>query len=120
METLFIESTDDKPKIILDKKNNIFEISGRSLPEDSVEFYKPVLEWLSAYALDSNEKTDFMVKLDYYNTSSSKFIQEILHILEKIKAVTIYWYYLEGDEDMEAAGQEFAEQINIPFVFRNL
>ena len=46
MEILNLEGTEDTPKIILDKKNGIFEISGRSLPEDSAEFYRPVLEWI--------------------------------------------------------------------------
>ena len=35
MEILNLEGAEDTPKIILDKKNGIFEISGRSLPEDS-------------------------------------------------------------------------------------
>ncbi len=49
MEILNLEGTEDTPKIILDKKNGIFEISGRSLPEDSAEFYRPVLEWIEKY-----------------------------------------------------------------------
>ena len=50
MEIINLEGTEDTPKIILDKTNKIFEISGRSLPEDSAEFYQPVLDWLGEYA----------------------------------------------------------------------
>ena len=60
MEILNLEGTADTPKIILDKGNQIFEISGRSLPEDSAEFYKPVLEWIANYAKQPNPSTFFI------------------------------------------------------------
>ena len=118
MEILNLEGTEDTPKIILDKKNGIFEISGRSLPEDSAEFYKPVLEWLEAYAADPNPSTDFTLKLEYFNTSSSKLILDVLSALEDIKGMKIMWYFHEDDEDMEEAGEEFSELVEIPFEFK--
>lgn len=118
MQALKILETDETPKIILDKANGIFEISGRSLPEDSAEFYDPVLKWLSAYTNAPNPTTDFIFRLDYSNTASSKFIHEIMMKLEKIKGARITWCYLEEDEDMEEAGKEFAEQVTLPFDFK--
>ena len=76
MEIINLEGTEDTPKIILDKTNKIFEISGRSLPEDSAEFYQPVLEWLAEYAKDPLPETTFDFKLEYFNTASSKFTGE--------------------------------------------
>lgn len=118
MKTLIIEKTDESPEIKLDKENQIFEISGRSLPEDSAEFYEPVLQWIREYAKNPNEKTDFVIKLDYSNTASSKFIHEILIELQHVTGAKIIWWYQEDDEDMEEAGQEFSEQVDIPFEFR--
>lgn len=118
MEILNLEGTADTPKIILDQQNGIFEISGRSLPEDSAEFYKPVLEWISRYAKQSNPTTDFVFKLEYFNTSSSKLILDILSALEEIKGMKIEWCYPEEDEDMEEAGKEFAELVAIPFEYK--
>ncbi|NBW37159.1 MAG: DUF1987 domain-containing protein [Cytophagia bacterium] len=92
MEILNLEGTEDTPKIMLDKKNGIFEISGRSLPEDSAEFYRPVI--------------------------SSKLILDVLSALEDIKGMKIVWYFHEDDEDMEEAGQEFSELVEIPFEFK--
>jgi hypothetical protein len=117
MEILNLEGTEDTPKIILDKSNGIFEISGRSLPEDSAEFYQPVLDWLAEYAGSSNPKTDFVFKLEYFNTASSKLILDVLSKLENIDSITVHWYYHEDDEDMEEAGQEFAELVEAPFEF---
>jgi len=118
MEILNLEGTADTPKIILDKGRNIFEISGRSLPEDSAEFYKPVLDWIARYATQPNPTTDFAFKLEYFNTSSSKLILDILSALEHIKGMRIEWCYPEDDEDMEEAGKEFSELVEIPFEYK--
>jgi len=118
MEILNLEGTEDTPKIILDKKNGIFEISGRSLPEDSADFYRPVLEWIGGYAKEPNGSTEFVLKLEYFNTASSKLILDVLSALEDIQNMKIMWYYHEDDEDMEEAGEEFSELVEIPFEFK--
>ena len=118
MEVLHFEGSDDTPAITLDKPNGIFEISGRSLPEDSAVFYEPVLKWIELYKKEPNANTDFAFKLDYCNTASSKFIQDILAALEPIKGIKILWCYQEDDEDMESTGREFSELVEIPFEFK--
>lgn len=117
MEILNLEGTADTPKIILDKENRIFEISGRSLPEDSAEFYKPVIEWITRYGQQPHPVTEFVFKLEYFNTSSSKLILDILSALEEIEGMKIRWCYPEDDEDMEEAGKEFSELVEIPFEY---
>ena len=118
MEIINLEGTEDTPKILLDKGNGIFEISGRSLPEDSAEFYQPILDWISAYGEDPNPETLFTFKLEYFNTASSKLILDVLSALEDIDGVAIDWYFHEDDEDMEEAGEEFSELVEIPFEFK--
>lgn len=118
MNTLSLEGTEDTPKIILDKDNGIFEISGRSLPEDSAEFFQPVLDWLEAYENNANGETIFNFKLEYFNTASSKLILDILSKLEEIEGTVIHWYFHEDDEDMEEAGEEFSELVELPFEFK--
>lgn len=118
MDILFIEGTDDTPAVRLDKKNGIFEIAGRSLPEDSVEFFKPVMEWLAEYKKQPNPDTTFVIKLDYMNTASSKLIQDVLLALQNIPGARVMWYFQEDDEDMENTGQEYSEFIHVPFEFR--
>ncbi len=118
MEILHLEGAEDTPKIILDKNNGIFEISGRSLPEDCAEFYQPILDWIGEYAEDANGDTNFVFKLEYFNTASSKLILDILSKLEDIPNISISWYFHEDDEDMEEAGEEFSELVEIPFEFK--
>ncbi len=119
METIKIMGTDDTPTVILDADNDIFEISGRSLPEDVTAFYEPILNWLDDYANSPNAKTVFTFKLVYFNTASSKLLLDILMKLEQMhedgKEVLIRWFYPEDDEDMQEAGEEYADIVDIPF-----
>ena len=119
METLRLEQTDDSPLIELDQENNRFEISGKSLPEDVVDFYMPVLDWLNVYRANPNPKTEFSFKLIYFNTASSKLILDILMIFEEMveegHAVSVKWFSLQSDEDMQEAGKEYEEMVDVPF-----
>ncbi len=119
METIKIQGTEDTPKIILDNDNQIMEVSGRSLPEDVTSFYEPVLTWLDEYAQNPNKKTIFNFKLVYFNTASSKLLLDILMKLEEIHEagndVLIRWHFPEDDEDMEEAGEEYADIVDVPF-----
>jgi hypothetical protein len=118
MKALFIEETADTPRVVLDKDNNKFEISGLSLPEDAIEFYKPIVEWLEEYSKDPNPETVFDLKLEYFNTASSKQIIQLLLFLEKLNAkskVKIRWHYKDIDEDMHDLGEEYAEIIKVDF-----
>ncbi|WP_027003897.1 DUF1987 domain-containing protein [Hugenholtzia roseola] len=117
MQPLTIDGTEDTPKVVLDKERSLFEVSGRSLPEDAAEFYAPLLEWLAEYEKDPKPETPFMFKLEYFNTASSKLILDILSKLESIEGTSVIWYFHEDDEDMEEAGEEFSELVEIPFKF---
>ena len=119
MEAIRLEATDDSPLIVLDKESNTFEISGKSLPEDVTDFYQPVLDWLKSYQSDPNLKTEFNFKLIYFNTASSKLILDILMIFEDMAEeghqVLIKWFSLPSDEDMQEAGKEYEEMVDVPF-----
>ncbi|MBR6083277.1 MAG: DUF1987 domain-containing protein [Salinivirgaceae bacterium] len=119
MEVIKIVGTDDTPSVTLDVANEIFEISGRSLPEDVAVFYEPILDWIDRYAEEATGKTIFNFKLVYFNTASSKMILDILLKLEEMheagKDVLVRWHYPEDDEDMEEAGEEYSDIVDVPF-----
>ncbi|MFW5792915.1 MAG: DUF1987 domain-containing protein [Bacteroidota bacterium] len=119
MDVIKIKGTDDTPNVILDAENNIIEFSGRSLPEDVVTFYAPVIQWIEEYAKNPNPKTNVIFRLEYFNTASSKILLDILlkfeDILNEGHEIIIQWYYQEDDEDMQEAGEEYSEIVDIPF-----
>ena len=119
MEPLYISATDETPEVKLDASKNLFEFSGKSLPEDVVTFYNPILDWLNNYSENLNDTTQLVFTLDYFNTASSKMILDILLKLEEFqeqgKGVKVLWKYAEDDEDMQEAGEDYQSIIEIPF-----
>ena len=119
MNPLIIESGAETPEIVLDKKTNTFLFKGKSLPENPIVFYKPVLSWLDNYLNDPNPETLVNFMMVYFNTSSSKIILDIMKRLELIKKnghdVTVNWRFREDDEDMQEAGEIYAERVGIDF-----
>ena len=119
METLIIEATNLTPFIKFDAEAGKLELVGRSIPENSLEFYQPVYEWLDTYVASPNDKTIVEVKLDYFNTSSSKCILDILKKVDKLDEagfdILIKWFYNESDEDMMEAGEDYGDLLESPF-----
>jgi len=119
MEPINIESSSKTPSIKFDPEKSTLEIKGRSIPENSIEFYKPLVDWLDIYSKDPHHKTQVNIQLEYFNTSSSKCILDVFKKLEAIhKAkydVLINWFYEEDDEDMLEAGEDYESIIRVPF-----
>ena len=113
-----LDSTTKTPRILFDGKNGKFEISGRSIPENSAKFYSPLMEWVEEYITHPADETLINVKLEYFNTSSLKGLIELFRKFELLnnsgRSVKIYWYYEEEDEDMQESGEDFKQLINIP------
>ncbi len=119
MESIIKEGTPKTPSIRFDAELGIVEMKGRSIPENSTEFFKPLVDWLDEYASCPAKKTLVNIHLEYFNTSSSKCILDIfkkLEVIHKAKNdVVVYWYYEEDDEDMLEAGEDYESIIRIPF-----
>ncbi len=119
MESISIEGTPKTPSVGFDANTGIIEIKGRSIPENSIEFYRPLVEWLEEYSKEPQKLTTVNIQLEYFNTSSSKCILDVFKKLEAIKKakneVIINWYYEEDDEDMLEAGEDYESIIRIPF-----
>ena len=118
MESFIKEPTIDTPRVVLDAESGVFEISQMSLPEDAVDFYAPIINWLMEYSENPQKETVFNMKLEYFNTASSKQLIQILLLLGNLKGKTdikVNWYYKEIDEDMQALGEEYSQIINLHF-----
>ena len=118
MGPLIIEATKSTPAVIFDPSSDTFELSGRSLPENALTFYQPVIEWLSVYAKAPNKETTIGFKIDYFNTPSAKPLLDILKFADQIARegsnTVIYWYHNNDDDDMKEVGEEFSQFIQTP------
>jgi hypothetical protein len=120
LQVLEIEGSNKTPYIRFDPETGVLEMKGRSIPENAVEFYKPLVDWLTEYAKNPKDKTVVNIQLEYFNTSSSKCILDVFKKLEEInkkegKEVIVNWYYEEDDEDMLEAGEDYQSILKLPF-----
>lgn len=122
MDSLRIEATKQTPLVKFDAETGVLELKGRSTPENPVEYYKPITEWLEKYAANAKPKTSFHVQLEYFNTSSSKCLLDVMKKLANLhKAghdVEFNWWYEDDDEDMKETGEDYQDVLGIPFNIR--
>ncbi len=120
MEKITVEATPKTPYLMLDPKTKTITIKGRSIPENSVQFYTPVLNALDTWIAEkTKDKITVSVQLEYFNTSSSKCILDIFKKLQELikngAQVDVTWLYEKDDEDMMEAGQDYQTIVGIPF-----
>ena len=116
MERYFVEATKMTPQIELDPDKKVFSLSGNSRPENPMQFYKTMFEWLNAFFEETSEKMTFEVKMDYFNTSTSKILLDLFELFEKFaesKDIHVIWYYQSDDEEMQEAGEELLDLVEI-------
>lgn len=123
-DSLKLEATEDTPLIDFNAATGVFQISGRALPEDAHAFFKPLEEWVQAYVENPAESTVVEMRIDYFNSASTRYIFNLLMSFEDIVDnggdAKVIWYYKEGDDMIEAKGEEFESILDIPFEMKTL
>ncbi len=127
MEDIYIKATEKTPEIVIKVNEGYVKIEGRSLPENVRSFYYPIVQDFNRIIEHWKKESDledfeFHVKLGYFNSSSAKFILDLLMAFatiepESYKQTKIYWYYEEEDIDMKEAGIQIADLLNKEFEY---
>jgi hypothetical protein len=122
-------ATETTPDIYFSPDENRFEIRGKSAPEDVRGLYYPVVGWMTsfvAWVRETNQYTDarplvFKVDLEYFNSSSAKFLFDIFNQLKDINndgiPVIIEWHYDAEDTDLREAGEDLSLICEIEFSY---
>lgn len=117
MNNIFVDKAIKTPLISFDFDKGEFKIEGVSVPENTVEFYNPIVYALQEYVENPKDKTVFDIKLEYFNTSTSVILLNIFRILSSLNedVLTINWYYEEEDLEMLEAGEDYGNMVNAAF-----
>lgn len=124
MNDYFLEGGVENPTIEFRTSDGYLMLKGRAIPENPLESFEPLLVVLNLYCENPQNltKVDFM--LEYFNTSSSKYILEILKKLQSLhkkgKQVEINWFYDEDDEEIYEIGEDYSAMVNIPFNLKSI
>jgi len=111
MENLHIKATKYTPEIDLDI-NGTISLVGKSYPENTFEFYAPMMEWVKNYFTSGvADITTINIEIIYFNSSSSKLFFDLFDLLEDNEdhKIVINWIYDEDNESALEAGEDFVE-----------
>jgi len=122
MENLNIAETKYTPVINLDI-NGTISMVGKSYPENTFEFYAPMMDWIKEYfETSAKDTTTVNLEITYFNSSSSKLFFDFFDLLEENNDdhdIAINWIFDEENESAEEAGEDFIEDfedLNIELV----
>jgi Domain of unknown function (DUF1987). len=133
MQELHISPTRESPEVHFSPNENIFLIRGISTPEDVRAMYYPVIEWIRNYInylMQTGPRKKiytpvtplkFKVDLEYFNSSSAKFLYDIFMELQRLIPAGIpfivEWLYDKEDIDLKEAGSDIASLAGMDFIF---
>lgn len=120
MNALHIEGSQSTPNIVADWEQGRLTMQGDSYPENSFEFFGPVIDWIERYLKESAAPFYLELRLIYMNTSSVKAMMDIFDLLEEAhgrgRQVSVNWYYDPRNERVVDLADEFREDCSFPFM----
>jgi len=119
MENLEIAGTPKTPTILLNGEDGTMLLEGRSNPENARDFFQPVMDWLEEYLKHPAERTDLKINLELFNTSSSKYLMEILRkirfLADNEHPFNVTWLYEEDDLEMLDTAEAYEMMTGLRF-----
>lgn len=116
MEPLYMESTENSPQVTLDYDKGLIELAEKSYPENTFEFYNPILQWIETYfASHAQTHTQVNIKLSYFNSGTSQILFDLFDLISEgdYQELTVHWYYDASKKsalrDYEDYAQEFED-----------
>jgi hypothetical protein len=113
---LFIKEGKNTPKVVGNVNLNELIFKGNSYPENVLQFYTPIFNWIEEL---KNEKNEIKVDCQFYYIASSSVIA-FLKLLQKVEStfekenIKFIWKYEEGDDDIKKIGQDYSTILNTP------
>lgn len=119
MESLVLSATEKTPAVLFAPVEGLFELTGCSIHENADRFFRPLIDIAERYARQPGEHTTVRLALSYFNSSSAKYVLDLLKIMDDLHAarpgsVKLEWLYEVDDLDMEEAGQDYRALLAMP------
>jgi len=112
--------TTSTPYILADEEKSYMKLEGRCFPESVSQFFKEISVWLESYLASDFSVFTFDCVIDYYNSSTTKWLFNILTMMDEHaaegKKVIVNWITAEGNGMMIECGEDFQEEMeNLEF-----
>ncbi|MEQ8347072.1 MAG: SiaC family regulatory phosphoprotein [Sneathiellaceae bacterium] len=119
LDPLTLDGTRSSPRVEGDPQAGVLRLSGDSYPENTFEFYAPLLRWLSALVEHGDGPLRLEIGLSYLNTGSIKSMMDMLDLLEEAhvagRPVAVVWRCDPEDERAVELAGELLEDLTLPW-----
>ncbi|MBI9031411.1 DUF1987 domain-containing protein [bacterium] len=119
MKNYIVEATKYTPYIEFDIAKGNLKMEGDTYPENSYDTFKPLLDKIDEYFLDSIKSLNVEINIEFLNTSSSKMMREIISKLDEYfeadHNISLKWYYPDGDIDLQESWEMLLEDVLFPY-----
>ncbi len=119
MKDLYVEPTKTTFGVEFNYSEGLLKLEGNSYPENAIEFFQPLIDWARDFTKANRKAVRLDLKVNYFNTSSSKYIfklMEIFHDYQKRgNKVEVNWHFFEGQEDMLETWQELMGELDMKY-----
>jgi len=123
LERIYIEATRSSPLVECDPATLVLRFAGESYPENTFQFYRPLIAWLDrALAEGAGQTVTLDVALSYLNTGSIKSMMDMLDRLDEAhqdgRPVMVLWRCDAENERIVELAQELLEDLSLPHEIR--
>lgn len=120
VERITIEGTRSSPAVDCDPEKLVIHLSGESYPENTFDFYRPIVAWLEA-ALEAEDARPLTMEiaLSYLNTGSIKSMMDMLDSMDEAhgegREVSVLWRCDPENERIVELAEELLEDVSLPY-----
>ena len=119
MEQFHLTATEKTPEVLFDMQRGLLELKGCSIHENAEAFFRPLLDRMEQYIKRPSPVTKAKITLSYFNSSSSKYLLDLLRLLDEVHRagtgeVLLEWHHDPEDLDMEEAGRDYSALLRMP------
>ena len=124
LEKYLVDRGPDTLGVVCDAGTGEVKLEGSSYPEDAFAFFEPIGTWIESYLKGNPRTISLVCSIDYLNSSSSKSLFDLFDLVERSlsseSSARVTWKYPKDDPDARVVGEEFAEDVSIPFMFEEI
>ena len=118
-QALKIEASPTSFGIEFKGSEGLLRFLGNSYPENAVDFFQPLLQWVHDYVRIPRKHTLVEFRVNYFNTSSSKYLFQIMEFIcafhAKGNPVKVIWVSNEENNEMLDTWHEIMGELEMDY-----
>lgn len=109
-----IPKTNQTPLVEFDTLKGTLFMHGKMVPENPIAFFDEINQTVDSFLKNNPSNFEINVRLDYFNTVSSKMLSKFFRKVTTEFKPTLNWFYEKDDIELKEAGEDYSTILNYP------